>query len=252
VNTQAFTQSLRPFSSVAAFSAISMAGHSSYHGVQFTARRQYGTNLAFIANYTRSKSLDDGSGLFSFSQPETFDEGQFPRDFRKFDRAMSAFDRPNVFTAALQYRTRGSAWLRDIEFDPIITARDGLPTSITQNNLNPAAHGLRPNLINNTSIYTSSVCEWNGHSVPAPDERGKFPARTRRAIVYGNGREPHSAAAAGVSDLLPEIPFGRPANSIWTLPSVANFQSGNAFDSGFGPRRSTSSTTRTSGNPAPR
>src|SRR5689334_18974058 len=65
VNTQAFTQSLRPFPSVGSFSAVSMAGHSSYHGLQITARRQYTTNLAFIANYTRSKSIDDGSGLFS-------------------------------------------------------------------------------------------------------------------------------------------------------------------------------------------
>jgi outer membrane receptor protein involved in Fe transport len=201
VNTQAFTQSLRPFPSVAAFSAISMAGHSSYHGVQLTARRQYGTNLSFIANYTRSKSLDDGSGLFSFSQPETFDEGQFPADFRKFDRAVSAFDRPNTFTAALQYRTSGPAWLRNIEFDPIITARDGLPTSITQNNLNSAARGLRPNLISNTSIYTHPTANGTGIQYLLPVSAADFPLGTVGPLFTGTGASRTLLLPAGIGSL---------------------------------------------------
>jgi hypothetical protein len=178
-----------------------MAGHSSYHGVQLTARRQYGTNLAFIANYTRSKSLDDGSGLFSFSQPETFDEGQFPGDFRKFDRAVSAFDRPNTFTAALQYRTSGPAWLRNIAFDPIITARDGLPTSITQNNLNPAARGLRPNLIQNTSIYTHPSANGTGIQYLLPVNADSFPLGPVGPLFTGTGASRTQLLPAGIGSL---------------------------------------------------
>ena len=202
MNTQTFTQSLRPFPSVAAFSAISMAGHSSYHGLQLTARRQYTSNLAFIANYTRSKALDDGSGLFSFSQPEVFDEGQFPSEFRKFERAVSAFDRPNTFTAAIQYRTSGSRWLRNIEFDPILTARDGLPTSITQNNLNPAARGLRPNVINNTSIYAAHRYP-NGTGIQylLPVNADNFPVGPVGPLFAGTGASRAQVLPAGIGSL---------------------------------------------------
>lgn len=202
VNTQAFTQSLRPFPSVAAFSAISMAGHSSYHGLQITARRQYTTKLAFIANYTRSKAIDDGSGLFSFSQPEVFDDGQFPGEFRNFDRAVSAFDRPNIFSAAVQYRTSGPRWLRKIEFDPIIVARDGLPTSITQNNLNSAARGLRPNVINNTSIYVPSPYP-NGTGIQylLPANASSFPLGPVGPLFTGTGASRVQVLPAGIGSL---------------------------------------------------
>src|SRR5215831_10994690 len=57
---------------------------------------------------------------------------------------------------AIQYRTSGPRWLRNIEIDPILTARDGLPNSITQNNPNAAARGLRPNVTNGNSIYVAN------------------------------------------------------------------------------------------------
>jgi Carboxypeptidase regulatory-like domain/TonB dependent receptor-like, beta-barrel/TonB-dependent Receptor Plug Domain len=202
VGTQVFTQSLRPFPSVAAFNAISMAGHSSYHGLQITAQRQYSGNLAFIANYTRSKSIDDGSGLFSFSQPEVFDEGQFPAEFRQYERAVSAFDRPNVFSAAVQYRTSGPRWLRNIEFDPIITARDGLPTSITQNNLNSAARGLRPNVINTASIYVEHpYANGTGIQYLLPVSAANFPLGPVGPLFTGSGATRTLVLPAGIGTL---------------------------------------------------
>ena len=202
VNTQAFTQSLRAFPAVNGFSAISMAGHSSYHALQITARRQYSTSLAFVANYTRSKSIDDGSGLFSFSQPEVFDEGQFPSQFRKADRAVSAFDRPNTFTAAVQYRTAGPRWLRNFEIDPIVTARDGLPTSITQNNLNSAARGLRPNVISGTSIYAPKAFP-NGTGIQylLPVNSPNFPLGPNGPLFTGTGASRTQVLPAGIGSL---------------------------------------------------
>ena len=202
VNTQAFTQSLRPFPSVGGFSAISMAGHSSYHALQITARRQYSSSLAFVANYTRSKSIDDGSGLFSFSQPEVFDEGQFPSRFRKPDRAVSAFDRPNTFSAAVQYRSAGPRWLRNFEIDPIVTARDGLPTSITQNNLNSAARGLRPNVINNTSIYAPKAFP-NGTGIQylLPVNSPNSPLAPNGPLFTGTGANRTEVLPAGIGSL---------------------------------------------------
>jgi hypothetical protein len=202
VNTQAFTQSLRPFPAVGSFSAISMSGHSSYEALEITGRRQYTTNLAFVANYTRSKSIDDGSGLFSFSQPLYFDQGQFPNVYRSVDRALSAFDRPNSFTAAIQYRTSGPRRLRNIEFDPIITARDGLPTSISQNNLNSAARGLRPNVINGTSIYVPSpYANGTGIQYLLPVTAPSFPLGPDGPLFTGSGANRTLVLPAGIGSL---------------------------------------------------
>jgi len=203
LNTQAFTQSLRPFPSVGGFGAVSMAGHSSYHGLQITARRQYNANLAFVANYTRSKSIDDGSGLFSFSQPNFFDQGQFPGYYRNLDRAVSAFDRPNSLTGAIQYRTSGPRWLRNIEFDPILTARDGLPNSITQNKLNQAANNSqRPSVISSSSIYVQNPYP-NGTGIQylLPASSAKFPLAPAGPLFAGNGATRTLVIPASIGNL---------------------------------------------------
>jgi len=180
-----------------------MAGHSTYHGLQITARRQYSTNLAFIANYTRSKSIDDGSGLFSFSQPNFFDQGQFPGYYRNLDRAVSAFDRPNSFTGAIQYHTSGPRWLRNLEFDPILTVRDGLPNSITQNKLNQAANSSqRPSVISGSSIYVQSAYP-NGTGIQylLPASSANFPLAATGPLFAGSGTNRTLVLPASIGNL---------------------------------------------------
>ena len=203
VNTSAFTQSLRPYPNIGRFSAVSFAGHSSYDGLQVTARRQYSESLAFVANYTRSKAIDDGSGLFSFSQPESFDAGEFPSNFRQFDRGLSAFNRANDFTGAVQYRvTRGPRVLRNLEFDPIVTARNGLPNSITQNNLSAVASGLRPNVINGNSIYAPNPYP-NGTGIQylLPTTAAGFPLGPVGPLFVGTGSNRTLVVPAGIGSL---------------------------------------------------
>ena len=86
------------------------------------------------------------SGVFNYSQPNGLDSGQFPNRFRHLDRAISAFDRPRSFALAMQYVTKGPWWMRNIQVSPIITGRDGLPGTISQNNLHPAATQQRPSV----------------------------------------------------------------------------------------------------------
>ncbi len=156
--TSAATQAARPWPTVGGFSSFMHAGGSSYHALQAKATRQFSRNFGFVANYTWSKSIDDGSGLFSFSQPSGLDAGQFVNLFRRLDRALSQFDRRQNFAAALQFRTGGPKWLRDIEFDPILTARDGLMDTINQNNLHPDATQQRPSVVGtNAAGYASQM-----------------------------------------------------------------------------------------------
>ena len=152
------TQNARPWPTVGGFSAFMHAGGSSYHALQLKAARQFNRNFGFTANYTWSKSIDDGSGLFSFSQPNGLDSGQFINQFRRLDRGLSQFDRPNNFAAALQFRTGGSKWIRNFEFDPILTVRDGLTDTINQNNLHPDASQQRPSVVgSNGGGYAASM-----------------------------------------------------------------------------------------------
>ena len=201
-NTTVVTQNARPYPNVGGFSAIAMAGHSTYNGLQISARRQYGSNLSFVVNYTWSKSIDDGDGLFSFSQPEGLHVGQFPQQFRSLDRSLSEFDRTNNLTAAIQYRTKGPWWMRDFDIDPILTARTGLPTTITQNNLNPAASELRPNLLSSTNIVLPNT-QPNGNSIQylISPSAANFPLGPVGPFFTGSGASRTLLVPAGIGTL---------------------------------------------------
>jgi hypothetical protein len=202
VNTAVNTQNARPYPNVGSFSATSMAGHSSYDGLQVSVHRQYGANLAFIANYSWSKSIDDGDGLFAFSQPTGLNAGQFPSSYRNLDRSLSEFDRTNNFTTAIQYHTTGSRWLRDFDIDPILTARTGLPTTINQNNLNPAASQLRPNVIDGNSIYMGNATP-NGTGIQylVPPTSASFPYGPVGPLFVGTGAARTLVLPAGIGSL---------------------------------------------------
>ena len=202
VNTGVNTQNHRPFPNVGRFSDIQMAGHSSYHALEISARRQYTANLSFVANYTWSKSIDDGDGLFSFSQPEGLNSGQFPSLFRNLDRSLSEFDRTNNFTAAVQYKTRGNRWVRNFEINPIVTARTGLPTTINQNTTNPAAGQIRPYVISNSSIYLSSP-QPNGSGIQylVPVSSADFPLAPVGPFFTGTGANRTQVLPAGIGTL---------------------------------------------------
>jgi len=143
-------QRARRFPKLGNNNAFVHAGTSSYHSLQMKAVRQFTRSFGWTATYTFSKSIDDGTGLFSFSQPNGLDNGYFPSFFRYLDRSVSSLDRTHVFAASVQYRTGGPRWLQDFTISPILIARTGLPDTITQNNLWPGANQQRPNLIGNS------------------------------------------------------------------------------------------------------
>jgi Carboxypeptidase regulatory-like domain/TonB-dependent Receptor Plug Domain len=202
-NTSVTTQNARPYPSIGSFSAVTMAGHSSYNALQLSVKRQLSSNLNFIANYTWSKSIDDGDGLFSFSQPEGLNGGQFPSSYRNLDRALSEFDRTNNLTTAIQYHTQSrSRWLRDFDIIPLLTARTGLPDTINQNNLNPAASQIRPNVINANSIYeSSSYANGTGIQFLLPTTASGFPLGPVGPLFTGTGSSRTLVVPAGIGTL---------------------------------------------------
>ena len=129
--------------------------------------------------------------MFSFSQPQFFDQGQFTADSGGVDRSVSAFNRPNAFSAALETSTSGPRWLRGFEIAPIVAARDGLPLSISQNNLNAAARGLPPNVLTVVAFtYRTSMLTVPGFS--SRRRRALSDFRWVRSVRSSREREPRA------------------------------------------------------------
>ncbi len=168
-------------------------------------RRQYGDNLTFIANYVWSKSIDDASGLYSFSQPSGLNLGQFPQQFLGLNKGPSEFDRTHVFTAAVQYTTKGNRWVRNFEIFPMLTAQSGLPLYIGQSNENPAQTGTdqqRPNDINPAvSLYAAQTPNGTGVQYLVPVSASNFPLAPVGPYFVGSGSSRTLALPAGIGTL---------------------------------------------------
>jgi hypothetical protein len=190
-NTTLATQLARPYPTIGSFNSLNFEGTSTYHALQIGVRRQYGNNLAFVVNYTRSKSIDDASGLYSFSQPSGLNLGQFPSQFLGLNKALSEFDRPNDLTAAIQYRTKGNRWVRNFEIYPMLTAHTGLPIYIGQTNTNPAQTGSsqqRPNDMDpGVSLYTTMTPNGTGIQYLLPVTSANFPLAPTGPYFVGSG-----------------------------------------------------------------
>ncbi len=189
LGTSADVQRSRKFPTVNALNSFVHAGTSSYHSLQVKAVRQFTRQLGYQAVYTWSKSLDDGSGIFPFSQPYGLDAGQFPFLLRYLDRSVSAFDRPHSFAGALQYRTSGPVWLRDFAIIPIFVARTGLPDTITQTNLWPGVVQQRPHLVGSNMSGKAGSLTPEGTAVRylLPASSSSFPFAPSGPLYTGSG-----------------------------------------------------------------
>lgn len=191
-NSPAATQAARQFPVLGSFGSIYNAGSSTYNSLQIKSQRQFSRDFAFLTTYTFSKSIDDGSGVFNFSQPNGLDSGQFPSLLRNLDRAISAFDRPHSFALSVQYTTRRGlpGFLRGFQINPLLTARSGLPDTITQNNTNPSVNQQRPSVRSSNSIYASELTrEGNGLRYLLAPSDPNFPLTPSGPLFTGTGAQ---------------------------------------------------------------
>ncbi len=143
----------------------------------------------FISNYAWAKSIDDASGIYSFSQPSGLNLGQFPQQFLNINKGPSEFDRKNDFTAAIQYVTSGNKWVRNFQIFPMLTAHTGLPLYIGQTNENAAQNASnqqRPNY-NGGSLITSEVPNGTGVQYLVPVSSASFPLSPTGPYYSGTG-----------------------------------------------------------------
>ena len=196
------TQASRPFPLVSGITGLYDAGHSSYQSLQVSARKQLSSSLAYQAAYTWSKSIDDGSGIFPFSQPNGISAGQFPIYFRNLDRSVSAFDLTHRFSFAGQYRTRGPRWIRNFQIAPVFVAQTGLPLTVTQSNFYPGVSAQRPMVTGNESLNLASSYP-NGQGVQSltPPTSAGFPLSPSGPIFIGQGTSRQQIVSGAIGDL---------------------------------------------------
>ena len=146
-NTTTATQNAKPFPTLGSFSVTDNVGSSNYNGLQMTVRRQFTTKLAVLSSYTFSKSLDDGSSIFSNGTPNGTANAQYIAlpSLREQDYAVSNFDTKHVLSIALVYTTPGPKWLHNIVISPVFFGHTGLPLNITQTSEIPNVSQQRPN-----------------------------------------------------------------------------------------------------------
>ena len=96
------------------------SGNSVYNGGMVQASGRFGQYFRFNANYTFSKTLDDGTFTTFVSTPQDFYD-------RPLERANSNQDIRNRFIANFTADGPGKTLLRNFEFSSIITAQSGRP-----------------------------------------------------------------------------------------------------------------------------
>jgi hypothetical protein len=102
----------------------SSIGSSTYNGLTTSLTKRYSKNFQFAANYTFSRSIDDvtdfNSSFASFTPTRL-----------NLERGLSAFNIKHNFVANAVYTTGGPRWLSGFLLSPIVTARSGIPFSVT-------------------------------------------------------------------------------------------------------------------------
>jgi hypothetical protein len=202
-NTTLATQNARPFSTLGTLTGSYNVGSSSYNSLQVTARRRFGSSFSLQSAYTWSHTIDDGSGIFNFSQANGINVGQYPADpviRRTQERSSSAFDVRHNYTLAMQYTTHGPWYTRNIVISPIFSARSGFPLTITQSNVFPGVASQRPNG-DVSRLKVDPYRNGSGIQYFKPTSASAFPLTPSGPVFVGTGSARKQLVATGLGDV---------------------------------------------------
>ena len=187
------SQKYRPFPYLNGWSEVRNRGDSEYESLQLRFSRELSRSLSVMASYTFSKSMDDGSGTFTGTQPSgVIDSGQLPQLNLAIEHAPSVFDRRNSLTVAPRYSiARGPRWIRNFDFSGVFVARSGLPVNIYQTAEFPDAIQQRPDINGPASLLYEPRLVTTGTGIQyfRPPTDPKFPlAPTGPLFATVNGK----------------------------------------------------------------
>jgi hypothetical protein len=184
--TTVATQNARPLPNISSIGGQGDFAGSHYDALQATLRRQFTSSIAFVSTYTWSKSIDDASGIFSFSQPGGINS-QYPTNpalRRKYDVGPSLFDQRNALNAGFLVTSKGNRWTRDFRFSGIFVVHSGHPLTITQTNEFPGVSAQRPNGSAQATVLKKTYHNGNTIQYLQPSGTASFPL-TPTGPYYG-------------------------------------------------------------------
>ncbi len=165
-------QLLRPYPQFSGFVTTgSTSGSSIYHSLQIRAEKRFSRGLSFLAAYTGSKLIDDGSNgvLNFFGQAPSFQN----HNNRSLERAISSQQVPHHFSIAANYELpvgTGKALLGGAgsllnrlaggwQLNTIFSVQSGIPLAVTTstNNTNSFGGGSRPNSTGKSAALDGSI-----------------------------------------------------------------------------------------------
>jgi hypothetical protein len=188
-------QNVRPYPNLSAFNSVFYDATSIYNSFQAKVTRRFSQGLSVDANYTFSKNIDTASTLD--------DSFQIPWQYANIERALSGFDRPQVFTLGVVYEIpvgRGRKWVNGSKLadaivggwqvNALFSASDGIPQTIRQTNTNLILSAQRPDVIdpsNLSGMTPEPTFEGPGGRrwLIAPGQPG-FPFRPSSNLGIGN------------------------------------------------------------------
>jgi len=154
--TTATTNQRRPlFPNFNNVTLIEPVGYSTFHSLQLTAERRFEKGFTLVANYTFSKSLDDGSANKATGTTRTNPFNQ------RFDKGPSDFDHRHVFVASslwelpIRFENRGAQLLLGgWNLGGIFTLHTGYPFTVGSgaDNARTGTGGQRADLVGNPVI----------------------------------------------------------------------------------------------------
>ncbi len=133
-------QQLLPYPSFARIQNFDTYGHSSYEGGAVKVEERGWHNLSYLIAYTRSKSLDDGSGFISnraWVDPLDKNDGKGPSDFNAANRFSAAYEYTLPFGRGREFLSGANGLVNRLVSGwgarGIMVLQNGLPQSPSMN-----------------------------------------------------------------------------------------------------------------------
>ncbi len=193
--TTATTNQRRPLGpAMGSSTLVEAVGNSTYHAGQLTLERRFRQGFTILANYQFSKSIDDTSANKGTGQVRTNPNNQ------AFDKALSDFNRPNVFNFSglwelpLKFQNRAVNFaIGGWNLNAIMNLTSGQPFSVTSgvDNARTGTGGQRVDyngdpILGGDRSRNDIVTEYLRRSVFQPNALGTF-GSIGRNTYYGPG-----------------------------------------------------------------
>jgi hypothetical protein len=158
---------------------------TSYNALVLAATKRFVDGLMFTANYTLSKSEDDGQTSTTFFGTNTpYDTLNYRSSSPDADMSPSANDRRHRFVGSFHYQPN---YLWGVGLSGILTLESGLPiTPRINGNLNAATGAVNTNGTNGTGGAT--LAPWRGWNSDRQTGRDTFDVRVAKTFALGGSR----------------------------------------------------------------